>query len=255
MATLDLVLRIAASLQLAALAALLASSPRGGLAARTGALFCASVIAFVVTSAPIRLGALGYPLTALCVAKPALFWLFAKALFSEGFRIRRAHVIASAVLVMLGLWHEYDFGRDVRDGIGTPFALVGSLAYEGLVLAFLLAALLEAWRGLATDLVERRRRVRVALVAGVAAYLAVVVAVQLSNLVLGVHTAASLVIANLALIFAAGFAVTLSLLQLRRRSWIDGAWAPEPESAASATAGTAERALLADLQRRMVAES
>src|SRR5262249_42100618 len=139
--------------------------------------------------------------------------------------------------------------------IGTPFALVGSLAYEGLVLAFLLAALLEAWRGLATDLVERRRRVRVALVAGVAAYLAVVVAVQLSNLVLGVHTAAPRVIASLALIFAAGFAVTLSLLQLRRRSWIDGGWAPEPESAEAAAPGASERALLADLQRRMVAES
>src|SRR5215472_8404695 len=224
MATLDLVLRIAASLQLAALAALLASSPRGGLAARTGALFCASVIAFVVTSAPIRLGALGYPLTALCVAKPALFWLFAKALFAEGFRIRRAHVI-------------------------------GSLAYEGLVLAFLLAALLEAWRGLATDLVERRRRVRVALVAGVAAYLAVVVAVQLSDLMLGVRTSEPLVMANLSLILATAFAVTASLLELRRRSWIDGTWAADAEGPPSGAVRAAEAALLADLQRRMTAES
>ena len=91
MTTVDLVLRIAATLQLATLALLLASSTRGGPAARLGALFCASVIAFVVTSAPIRLGAIAYPLTALCVAKPALFWLFAKALFGERFRIRRAH--------------------------------------------------------------------------------------------------------------------------------------------------------------------
>ncbi|HEX5863404.1 MAG TPA: hypothetical protein VF014_03950, partial [Casimicrobiaceae bacterium] len=148
MATVDLVLRVAVSLELAALAALLALSPRIGPAARLGALFCASVIAFVVTSAPVRLGAIAYPLTALCVAKSALFWLFAKALFSEGFRIRRAHIAATLILIALGLWHEFDFGRDVRAGVVAPFALVGSLVYEGLVLAFVLAALHEAWRGL-----------------------------------------------------------------------------------------------------------
>jgi len=254
MTTLDLTLRVAASLQLGVLALLLALSPRGALAARLGALFCASVLAFVVTSAPVRIGAIGYPLTALCVAKPALFWLFAKALFGEGFRIRRAHVAATVILIALGLWHELDFGREVRAGTGSAFALLGSLAYEGLVLAFLLAALAEAWRGLATDLVERRRRLRVALVAGVAAYLAVVVAVQLSNLLLGVRTAEPLVIANLLLILATSFALTLSLVELRRRSWIDGAWAAEAEPAAGAVGG-AEAALLADLQRRMSAES
>ena len=254
MTALDLTLRVAASLQLGTLALLLALSPRGALAARLGALFCASVLAFVVTSAPVRIGAIGYPLTALCVAKPALFWLFAKALFGEGFHIRRAHVAATVILIALGLWHELDFGREVRAGTGSPFALLGSLAYEGLVLAFLLAALAEAWRGLATDLVERRRRLRVALVAGVAAYLAVVVAVQLSNLLLGVRTAEPLVIANLSLILATSFAVTLSLVELRRRSWIDGAWAAEAEPAASAAVG-AEAALLADVQRRMTAES
>ena len=255
MATLDLVLRVAATLQLAALALLLAFSARKGSAARLGALFCASVIAFVVTSAPVRLGAIAYPLTALCVAKPALFWLFAKALFGEGFRVRRAHVAATLIVVVLGLWHEFDFGRDVRAGIGTPFAIIGSLAYEGLVLAFVLAALLEAWRGIATDLVEKRRRLRVGLVVGVAAYLAVVVAVQLSNLTLGVRTAEPLVVANLALILAAGFAITLSLLQLRRTSWVDGAWAPEVETAPAGAATAAERALLFELQRRMVADS
>jgi AraC-like DNA-binding protein len=255
MATLDLALRIAVTLQLAALAALLTASARGGLAARLGSLFCASVIAFVVTSAPIRLGTIAYPLTALCVAKPALFWLFAKALFGDGFRVRRAHVAATLALIVLGLWHEFDFGRDVRAGTGTPFALVGSLAYEGLVLAFVLAALHEAWRGLATDLVEKRRRLRVALVAGVAAYLAVVVAVQLSNLVLGVRTATPLVLANLGLMLAAAFATTLSLVEIRRASWLDAVGVTNVEPVAAAMASPVEGALLADLTRRMAAES
>jgi len=251
---LELVLRIAVTLQLAALAALLLLAPRAALAARLGALFCASVIAFVVTSAPMPIGVIAYPLTALCVAKPAIFWLFAKALFGERFHIRPAHVTATAVLVILGLWHEFDFGRDVRAGVGTPFELIGSLAYESLVLAFIVAALYEAWRGLATDLVEKRRRLRVALVAGVAAYLAVIVAVQLSNLALAVQTPAPLVLGNLLLMLAVGFATTLSLVQARRGSWIDGAWAARDEpNGAGATA--AESALLADLNRRMKAEA
>jgi AraC-like DNA-binding protein len=254
MTTVDLVLRTAVSLELAVLAALLTLLPRAGATARLGALFCASVIAFVVTSAPVRLGAIVYPLTALCVAKSALFWLFAKALFRDGFRVRREHVVATIVLVLLGLWHELDFGHDVRAGVGGPFALVGSLAYESLVLAFLLAAVHEAWRGLATDLVETRRRFRVGLVAGVAAYLAIVVTVQLSNLALGTHTAPPLILANLGLMLAAGFAATLSLLQVRRGTWIDAAWGSDAEVAAG-TASATEQALLATLTRRMTGEA
>jgi AraC-like DNA-binding protein len=254
MTTIDLVLRTAVSLELAVLAGLLTLLPRAGLAARLGALFCASLIAFVVTSSPVRLGAIVYPLTALCVAKSALFWLFAKALFRDGFRVRREHVVASLVLVALGLWHELGFGRDVRAGVGGPFALVGSLAYEGLVLAFLLAAVHEAWRGLATDLVERRRRFRVGVIAGVAAYLAIAVTVQLSNLSLGTRTAPPLVLANLGLMLAAGFAATLSLLQVRRGTWIDVARGSDAE-AARGTASAAERALLATLTQRMTAET
>ncbi len=241
MTTVDLVLRTTVSLELAVLGTLLAVLPRAGLAARLGTLFCASMIAFVVTSAPVRLGAIVYPLTALCVAKSALFWLFAKALFRDGFRVRREHAVATLVLVLLGLWHELGFGQDVRAGVGGPFALVGSLAYEG-------------WRGLATDLVETRRRFRVGLVAGVAAYLAIVVTVQLSNLALGTHTAPPLVLANLGLMLAAGFAATLSLLQVRRGTWIDVAWGSDPEGAAG-TASASEQALLATLTHRMTAEA
>src|SRR5947208_1705577 len=141
MPMIDLVLRTAISLELAVLAGLLTLLPRAGLAARLGALFCASVLAFV------------------------------------------------------------------------------------------LAAVHEAWRGLATDLVEKRRRFRVGLVAGVAAYLAIVVTVQLSNLALGTHTAPPLVLANLGLMLAAGFAATLSLLQVRRGTWIDVVCGSDVEAA------------------------
>src|SRR5258708_24440738 len=99
MTTVDLVLRTAVSLELAVVAALLTLLPRAGLAARLGALFCARVIAFVVTSAPIRLGAIVYPLTALCGAESALFWLFAKALFPAGVRVRPRHAGATGLLV------------------------------------------------------------------------------------------------------------------------------------------------------------
>jgi AraC-like DNA-binding protein len=252
MTTVDLVLRVAVGLELALLATLLAVSRRSVLPARLGALFCLSVIAFVVTSAPVRLGAIAYPLTALCVAKSAFFWLFAKALFRDGFRVRRKHVAATVSIVVFGLWHELDFGSDVRAGVATPFALIGSLTYEALVLAFVLAAVHEAWRGLATDLVEPRRRFRIGLVAAVAAYLAIVVTVQLSNLALGTHTAAPLVVANLGFMLLAGFVAGVSLLQVRRGTWID---VESAEAPASIAASPAERALLSGLDRRMKEEA
>lgn len=253
MATIDLVLRIGVTLQLALLAAVLAGSPRGGTAARLGALFCASVIAFVITSAPVRLGPIAYPLTALCVAKSAFFWLFAKALFRDGFRVRGQDVAATIIVVALGLWHELDFGRSVRAGTGSPFEIVGSLAYEALVLAFVLAAVREAWRGLASDLVEKRRRFRIAVVATVAAYLAIVVAVQLSNFAMGARTSPLLVLGNLALMLLAGTAATLSLLQLRKGTWIEASWGGEPT--ALAQMNETERVLLSALTRRMAEEA
>jgi AraC-like DNA-binding protein len=251
MITADLVLRVAVTLELGMLATLLIVKSRRAPATWLGALFCLSVIAFVVTSAPAGIGAIANPLTALCVAKSALFWLFAQALFREGFRVRPIHGIATIAVVVLGLWHEFDFGRAVRLGTATPFELVGSLAYEALVLGFVLAAVHEAWRGLATDLVEKRRRLRIALVAGVAAYLAVVVAVQLSNLALGQQTAPVLVVANLGLIFAAGFAATLSLVQIRQGSWIDAASGGTPPPVPS----SGEQVLVATLTRRMREEA
>jgi AraC-like DNA-binding protein len=254
MAGADLVLRIAVTLQLGTLAALLALAPRGGSAARLGALFCASVIAFVLTSGSFSLGAIDYPLTALCVAKPALFWLFARALFGERFRLRRIDIALIALLVAFGLWHELGFGREVRAGRGTPLELAASLLYESYALAFVLGAVHEAWRGLATDLVERRRRLRVALVAGVAAYLAIVVAVQISNLALGARTAPGLVLANLALMLAAGFAATLSLIELRHATWLEAAWDRDGDGVVPA-ASAPERALLAALRRRIAEEA
>jgi AraC-like DNA-binding protein len=250
---LDLVLRIAVTLQLVLLAALLAGTPRGGPAARLGALFCSSVIAFVITSAPVRLGPIAYPLTALCVGKSAFFWLFAKALFRDGFQVRRQHVAATIIVVALGLWHELDFGRSVRAGVGSPFEIVGSLAYEALVLAFVLAAVREAWRGLASDLVEKRRRFRIGVVAAVAAYLAIVVAVQLSNFALGVSTSPLLVQGNLSLMLAAAMAATLSLLQVRKGTWIEASWGSE--HAAPAAINETERVLLSALTRRMTEEA
>jgi AraC-like DNA-binding protein len=250
--TIDLVLRVAATLQLSVLAALLAWRPRGHLAARLGALFCASVIAFVVTSTPARLGPIVYPLTALCVGKSAFFWLFALALFRERFAIQAPHVVATCAVVILGTWHELDFGRSVRAGVGSPFEVIGSLGYEALVLAFVLGAVYEAWRGLAGDLLEKRRRLRVGVVAAVAAYLVVVIIVQVSNFALGQPTAPALVLGNLAFMLAASLAATLSLVQVRRGTWIDAGWADQRAEGVALTQG--ERMLLETLTRRMSEE-
>ena len=91
MTELDIIVRAIVGWQLLLLAAL-AVAVRRDHTGFTGAACCLAVIAFVFTSTPDSawLGLWVYPLTALCVTKAALFWLFARGLFADTFRLRRA---------------------------------------------------------------------------------------------------------------------------------------------------------------------
>ena len=80
----EIILRTAAVLVLFSLAGLMLAARRRDSTPALGALFAASVAAFVVTSArgaESWLGAWLYPLTALCVAKAALFWCLLAGFF------------------------------------------------------------------------------------------------------------------------------------------------------------------------------
>ena len=243
----EIILRTAAVLVLLALAGLMLASRRSDHTPWLGALAAASVAAFVATSArgsDAWLGALVYPLTALCVAKAALFWLFARGLFADSFRLRSGHVAVIGVTVAYGLWQQLAFAPLARHGIATDWQRLAAAGFEVWVLGLVLLALSEAWRGLAAELVERRRRMRVLFVAGGAAFLAAAVIVQAYNLAQGTQTPLLLVMANLALITTAGLAAIWNLVQPRASSWLES----EPAVARPGELSRLERQVLEALR-------
>ncbi len=243
----EIVLRTAAVLVLLTLAGLILTSRRRDHTPWLGAAAVAAVAAFVVTSAAgaeAWLGALTHPLIALCVAKAALFWLFARGLFAESFRLRPSHVAVIGVTVAYGAWQQLVFAPLAHLGLATPWQRLAAAGFELWVLILVLLTLTEAWRGLAVDLVERRRRMRILVVVGGAAFLAAAVIVQAYNLVQGTTTPGLLVTANLALVTVAGLAAIWNLVQLRAASWLE----PEPAVARPDELGALEKQLLRALQ-------
>ena len=223
----EIILRTAAVLVLLGLSALLFAARRRDHTPALGALAALSVAAFVVTSVRGAEGWLGpavVPLTALCVAKAALFWLFARGLFSDDFRLNGRHVAIIVMTVAFGLWQQLVYGPAARQGLATAWERLAAAGFELWILALVLLTLNEAYRGLAVDLVERRRRVRILFVVAVAAFLAATVVVQVYNLLQTTETPGLLVTANLALITTAGLAAIWNLVQLRTASWLE----PEP---------------------------
>jgi AraC-like DNA-binding protein len=216
----DLLLRAADVVLLVLLAGLLAQSRRRDHTPWLGVALALSIASFVVTSArgagPV-LGVAVVPLTAICVAKAVLLWLFARGLFADSFRLHRGHVAALAVMIAAGLWHELVLDRRGA----SPAEMAGSLAFKAATLAFVVAAPVSVLRGRVGDLEERRRRWRLWFVVGAAAYLVAVVAVQSATLLQRTATPATLATANLAFILAGTLAAILTLVQLRPLSWLD----------------------------------
>lgn len=149
-------------------------------AARLGALFALGAAAYVVCSTPgfhARAGLWAAPALGLAAANNLVFWLFARALFDDGFRPRGWHA---------GLW-LFIAGCGVVDGLGLDAAypmwrepIRAFLALEALGFALLAGAqTLSSWRA---DLVEPRRRLRVFIVAAAGAHIAIS---AIANLVAG----------------------------------------------------------------------
>lgn len=245
MTDLDLILRAIVVWQLLLLAALVVAVRRDhtGL---TGAACCLAVVAFVLTSSGQSwLGLWVYPLTALCVSKAALFWLFARGLFADSFRLRRTDYALLAVVAGYGVWQQLVLVGRAREGLASLPEQFASFGFSILVLAFVLLALFEAWNGLATDLVERRRRGRLLFVSVVAAYLASAVLVQAYNLVLDARTPPLWTVANFAAVALLAAFASLSLLRPRTASWLSPATRP------SGDLDTSDRQLLARLERAL----
>jgi AraC-like DNA-binding protein len=249
-ATIDIILRTAAVMGLLLLAAVLAA---GGLQRRAtlpGMAFCLAVAAFVLTSVPGGADYLGdwrVPLTALCVTKAVWFWLLARALFAEDPVLRRGNLGVLAGVALAGSWQQLVFLPRFRAGTAGIWESLAGFAVDAVLLVFVALALHEAWRGLAADLAERRRRLRLGFLAATGAYLAVALAVQGYNLLLGVGTPDGLVRANLLLLTVLSLAAVRMLVQPRAEHWLD----PAPRRAGPTPLTRREQTVLTALNRAL----
>lgn len=225
----DIAGRTSALLSVLIFAGVVLAAGRNRPAALPASLFGLAVAAFVITSTPgvhDSLGFWAWPLTALCVTKAAWFWLFARALFREHAPLGRRQLAAVGTVALVGTWQQLVFLEAYRAGTATPVETLLGFGFDAALLAFVLLALGEAARGLHGDLVEKRRRMRIAFTAATGAYLAVSLAVQSCNLLFDTNTAPLVSRANMALIALAGLGAAWLLVEVRGASWLEPAREP-----------------------------
>jgi len=242
----DIILRTVAVIAAILLASVLFATARQRAAALPGAIFCLAVAAFFVTSVPgggAALGAWGYLLTALCVTKAVWFWLFARALFNEEARLGMTQVAIAGAVAVAGTWQQTVFLADFRAGRAGGWEILAGYGFEATLLLFILLGLREAWRDLAVDLVEHRRRLRLGFMIATGAYLTATLGVQSYNLLQGVSTPPLAAWANMTLVAAACLTAAGFLVRPRNESWLDPA-----RTATTVALNRAESAALARLE-------
>ena len=208
---LDLILRGGVAGLLVLVAAILMRDHWARTAARLGVLFALSGAAHAITGSPGVCGQVGpwtLPLIVLSTGGNVAFWLFASALFEDGFRPRPVHLLIWTAVVMVGSVQGL-----VLVPTGSPYAVYvsGALTLETLFFVGLASGQILAAR--AGDLVEPRRRLRLQVVATAAGYIALRALSDLSGARQAFPAAASLIDA-LALALVAAV-VALALLGLR----------------------------------------
>jgi AraC-like DNA-binding protein len=210
-----------------------------------GIAFAGSLIAFALTSATgarAVLGVLWWPLTAWCVAKPALLWIFSRALFADRYTVGAKDAIALLGLVVLGLWHEAATLHEAHLVAG----VTSTLLLNGLALVFVVLVPLELWHEQRADLDPARRRVRRWVLPLAVSYLGLAVLWQVSAFMLGWSTPPAVRLGNLGFLFGAALAVFLCCVRIDVVDWLQLA-ATQPTPPLNAN----DRAVLARLQQRM----
>lgn len=149
---------------------------RTSLTARMGAVTCLGGVAYTILIAIDSAGPMvpwRLPFRLISLATPALFWLFALSWFDDDFRLRRWHVATVLLVVVVGFTPNYLYSVTRH-----PVWLI-ALGWRTVSTALVLAAIITALRGWRTDLVESRRRARLALSLAVGAVILWIVAAEL----------------------------------------------------------------------------
>ena len=133
---------------------------RASQTARIGAVltvgaFCYIVLVTLDSAGPISWRRLPFHLMSL--STPGLFWLFSMSWFDDDFRLRPWHFAVILMLVTSGFTANYLYATG-----GNPFFLL-AVTWRAMSIILVLAAIVTALRGRNGDLVEARRRARLAL--------------------------------------------------------------------------------------------
>ncbi|HEY2070664.1 MAG TPA: AraC family transcriptional regulator [Rhizomicrobium sp.] len=241
----DIALRTGAGVLLLLVSGLLARDYGRAWAAKLGAAFALGAAAFAASSIAgfTPDGSLWHiALLAISSGNNVVFWLFARALFDDDFKPRPWHAlvwggfIAATLLCGLVLQPLHSaIARPLEDGL--------SLASLG----FAILAIVQTISSWSTDLVEKRRRFRVAVVSASAGYIVLTEIANLLGLRATAPEALSLASAGALALIAAG--VAWSFLGVAGGE----ALFPEQQSAAPPPMdiSPADRRLLADIERGM----
>jgi AraC-like DNA-binding protein len=206
LAMLEAGLRGAVVALLVVLAALLLRDARRTPTGLYGALFDVSVAAYVVVTLPALLyfpSPWLLPFRLMSLGTPAMFWLFALASFDDAFVVSWRHALPWLGTVALG----FVCARGLLPA-ACPL-------YHALQLVFVVLAIRQALIGRSADLVEERRRFRVALVLSAAIYTAAVIVVE--TMIGGPPAAPPLSTINAAGVLALTFVFVLAQLSLSTR--------------------------------------
>ncbi|HEY2676356.1 MAG TPA: AraC family transcriptional regulator [Steroidobacteraceae bacterium] len=249
LASIDLMLRGGACMLLLIVGLLLIRDYGRTTAGRLGALFATGAAAHALWNAaalPRPFGIFGAVLVALSAGNSLVFWLFARALFDDGFRARWWHTALWCLIAGAGILCGF-----VLHPAGVPW-LSQALAVQSVLFALLAGAqTLASWRA---DLVEPRRRLRLFIVVTAAAYTVVTAA----SGVLGAGAAPlAAAVAEAAVLLCLAAVVAYSLLRISGNDLLVAA--PLRESAAVAENATpplepAELESVAALKRVMMVE-
>jgi AraC-like DNA-binding protein len=242
-ATLDLVLRAGLVALVLFLGALMGRDHRRTVTGRLLVALLIGVVAYVLQSSPAFWSwppPVRVPLALLSTGNVVVFWLFARAVFDDHFRLRPWHAFAWAVLAGAALAYREPAWRP-------GLAVFISVATAG----FALLAVLQTIASWTADLVEGRRRLRIFIVAAGALYTLVNMGVRLLPTPVAAVWQGPLEL--LVLVGIVAFAAW-RLVGVAGEAWFvpaPVAQVPHPVAAAAAPPDPVEDALLARLGRLM----
>jgi AraC-like DNA-binding protein len=249
--TADLLLRGGACLLLALLAALVLRDHGRVAAGWLGTLFAAGTAAFALCSASGIHKLLGWwsaPILAGASGNNLVFWLFARALFDDGFRPRLWHGVLWLIVVAAGVIEVL-----MLEPVSSPAAAPLGIALTAQTVLFAILGGIQAVATWRDDLVEPRRQLRLFVVGATAVYIIVNSGTGFLRIGLGSEAGSLIQIVVLVLILVA---VAATLLRVSGEAGLfpEPAPATRPRDFADRIAAPPDPALVAALERTMTAD-